>query len=294
MSRSSGQKTDKTTEKAGKAAKCIAFATHKGGTGKTSSCVSIAGHLADNGYRVLVVDFDPGANATSALGIDAATVERSIYDAILGECDSYERVPLTEVILETSVENLHVAPSELDLAAAEALMLHARRRPYALNRILGEVRPLYDYILIDLPPNPGLLTINGLCAADQVVVPMDPSIFSLEALENMRLILDDVRRIAGHSISEVTVVLNRYVKRSIVSRLLSRRSPSQEIEATLTQMFDSVFVVPESTDIFETQRQGVPISHHAPQSRVGRAYAEIANSISANSEQKSHSSRQTE
>jgi len=97
-------------------AECIGFANHKGGTGKTTSCLSIAGYLAKSGSKVLVVDFDPQANATSGLGIDTRTPKYSMYDTVLGQCDDYEGVPITQVILETDVENLHVAPSELNLA----------------------------------------------------------------------------------------------------------------------------------------------------------------------------------
>ena len=105
-----------------RAAECIVFANHKGGTGKTTSCLSIAGFLAKSGSKVLVVDFDPQANATSGSGIDTLTLKYSMYDAFLDQCDGYEGVPITQVILETDVGNLHVAPSELDLAVAEVLV----------------------------------------------------------------------------------------------------------------------------------------------------------------------------
>ncbi len=272
------------------AAECIVFANHKGGTGKTTSCLSIAGYLAKSGSKVLVVDFDPQANATSGLGIDTLTLKYSIYDAVLDQCDSYKGVPITQVILETDVENLHVAPSELDLAVAEVLLQHIRNRAGILSRVLEKVRPLYDYILIDSPPGSGLLTINGLCASDQAVVPLDSSIFSLEALDNLKTSFQDIKRMAGHSINGITTVLIRYAKPGVFSRMLRRRNPSQEVEERLREMFETVFVVPDSIEIYETQRQGVPISHYAPGSRVGRAYAEITKSISTNNEKKPDSS----
>jgi len=267
-------------------AECIAFANQKGGTGKTTSCLSIAGYLAKSGSKVLVADFDPQANATSGLGIDTLTLKYSMYDAVLDQCDGHEGVPITQVILETDVENLHVAPSELDLAVAEALLQHIRNRAGILHRVLEKVRPLYDYILIDLPPGSGLLTINGLCASDQVVVPIDPSIFSLEALDNLKTSFHDIKRMAGHPINRITPLLIRYDKLDAFSRIIRRRNPSQKVEARLKEMFDAVFVVPESREIYETQRKGVPISQYAPESRVGRAYAEITKSISTNTEKK--------
>jgi len=273
-----------------KIAECIVFANHKGGTGKTTSCLSIAGFLAKSGSKVLVVDFDPQANATAGLGIDVIPLRYSMYDAILDQCDGYEGVLITQVILETDMGNLHVAPSELDLAVAEVLMQHNKKRAGILNRILEEVRPLYDYILIDLPPSSGLLTINGLCASDQVVIPLDPSIFSLETLENLQASFRDIRRMTRHSIKQITVVLIRYVKPNLFSRRFRKPNPSQEVEARLREMFDTVFVIPDSVEIYETQRQGVPISHYAPKSKVGRAYAGITKSISTNTENKPDSS----
>jgi len=272
-------------------AECIVFANHKGGTGKTTSCLSIAGYLAKSGSKVLVVDFDPQANATSGLGIDLMTLEHSMYDAVLDQCNGYEGVPITQVILETDVENLHIAPSELDLAVAEVLVQHTRNRAGILNRVLEKVRHLYDYILIDLPPGSGLLMINGLCASDQVVVPLDPGIFSLEALDNLKASFRDIKRMAGHSINRITAVLIRYAKPDVFSRMFHKRNPSQEVEERLREMFETVFVVPDSMEIYETQRQGVPISHYAPRSRVGRAYAEITKSISTNAKKEPDSSK---
>jgi len=267
-----------------KAAECIVFANHKGGTGKTTSCLSIAGYLAKSGSKVLVVDFDPQANATSGLGIDTLTLKYSMYDAVLDQCDGYEGVPVTQVILETDVENLHIAPSELNLAVAEVVMQHARNRASILSLVLEKVRPLYDYILIDVTSNSGLLMVNGLCASDQVVVPLDPGIFSLEALDNLKTSFRDIKRMAGHPINRITAVLIRYTKPDVFSRMLRKCKPSQEVEAKLREIFDTVFVVPESIEIYETQRQGVPISHYAPGSGAGRAYAEITKNISTNSE----------
>jgi len=272
-------------------AECIAFTNHKGGTGKTTSCLSIAGYLAKSGNKVLVVDFDPQANTTSGLGIDVTTLECSIYDVVLGQCNSHESVPITRVILETDVENLHVAPAEFDLGVAEVFMQHAKDRAGILNRLLEEVRPLYDYILIDVPSSSGLLMVNGLRAADQAVVPLDPSIFSLEAMDNLKATFDDVRELAGHSINQITGVLIRYVKPNMFSRLFRKLNPSQEVEERLRAMFHTVFVVPESMEIYGAQRQRMPISHYAPGSNLGKAYAEIARSIDGNANHESDTVR---
>ena len=112
------RQTKETRQLPGKA-QCIAFANHKGGTGKTTSCLSIAGYLAKSGSKVLVVDFDPQANATSGLGIDKSSLRHSMYDAVLDQCDGREGVAISHVIVETDIINLHLAPSEFDLAVAE-------------------------------------------------------------------------------------------------------------------------------------------------------------------------------
>lgn len=261
-------------------AKCIAFFNKKGGSGKTTTCLSIAGWLAKKGKKVLVVDFDSQANATSGLGVDAMSSRYTMYDAVLAYCDGKRGVPITQVILKTEIENIHLAPSELDMSAAEVIMQDAENRTGILNRILADVRPLYDYILLDLPSSLGLLSINGLCASDQVVVPLEPSIYALEALDNIKVIFRDIRRKTRHVIDQIVVVLIRYVKSDdIFTKMFGRRSPSQEVEARLRDIFDTVFIVPDSDEIYQAQKAGLPISHFAPGSRAGKAYAAIVNSI---------------
>ena len=263
-----------------KIAECIAFANPKGGSGKTTSCLSIAGYLAKNEKRVLVVDFDPQASATSGLGIDSTSLHHSVYDAVLAHCDGYEGLSLPQVILETDIKNLHLVPSEPDLAAAEILMQQTRKRTGILKRILEDVIPLYDYILIDLPPSSGPLTINGLFASDRVVVPLEPSVFCLEALEHQEVIFNDIKRMNGRTFLQITIILTRYVKQNLYMRFFNEYSPSQEVETRLLEKFSTVYLVPDSTLIYGTQQRGVPISHYAPESKVGKAYEKIAENIS--------------
>lgn len=261
-------------------AECIAFVNHKGGTGKTTSCISVAGFLAKDGHKTLIVDFDPQANATSGLGIDTATIQYSMYDVILDQCEGYKGVPITKILLETDVANLHLAPSEFDLSVAEVLLQRVKERTGVLTLILEEIRDLYDYILIDLPTNSGLLTINGLCASDQVVIPADPSIYSIEALENLKHTFRDIKRIEGRPVSKITVVLNRYhVEQDVFAKMFQKRHPSYEVESRLREMFPSVFTVPEAIEIYDAQKKGIPISHFAPKSRAGKAYQKIARNI---------------
>lgn len=261
-------------------AKCIAFANQKGGTGKTTSCISIAGFLAKGGNKVLVVDFDPQANATSGLGIDGAFLEYTVYDAIIDQCDGHEGVPLRRVIVGTDIENLHLAPSEPDLIAAEVIMPDHGDRTSILKRTVEVMRSMYDYILIDLPSTLGFLTINGLCASDQVVVTLDPSVYSLEAFENLKALFNDIKKMGKHPIDRITAILIKYVKQDDLFKIIfGRRTPSEEVMAALKRKFEEVFVVPESMMVYEAQKAGIPISHYAPRDRAGRAYAKIAQHI---------------
>jgi chromosome partitioning protein len=269
-----------------KIAENVAFVNHKGGTGKTTSCISIAGFLAKEGNNVLVVDLDPQANATSGLGIDVSTQQFTIYDAILDQCDGYEGVSISQIVVKTGVDNLHLAPSEFDLAVSEIVMQRAKNRAEILIRALEPVRFKYDYILIDLPPSSGLLSINGLCAANQVVAPFDPSIFSLESIGNLQTVLDEIKEMNGHSISKITTVLTRYKNPTFISRLLGKDNPSGEVEAMLREQYNDVFIVPETIKVYEAQKAGIPISHYAPESLAGKAYAKITKSLINSAEKK--------
>ena len=130
--------------------KCISFVNPKGGTGKTTSCVSIGGSLAKQGKKVLIVDFDPRANATLALGIDSSTLKKSIYDVVLSYC-GYNQTPITSVILETKVQNLHIAPSEPDLAVAEVLMQNTKNKSFILKQMISDI---YNNKHINIEPPP--------------------------------------------------------------------------------------------------------------------------------------------
>jgi chromosome partitioning protein len=263
-----------------KIAECIVFANQKGGTGKTTSCISVAGFLVKAGNTVLVVDFDPHANATSGLGIDGTSLKYSMYDAILSKCNGYEGIPITQVIIGTDIDNLHLAPSEPDLIAAEVIIQDEHDKTSILNRTIKVMRSMYDYILIDLPPTAGLLTINGLCASDHVVIVLDPSIYSLEAFESLKTLFNVILEMTGHHIDRITVILNKYVKQDDVFKILfGRRTPSEEVEAALRETYKEVFTIPESVKIFESQKAGVPISHYAPSDKAGRAYEELAKHI---------------
>ncbi|HBB34832.1 MAG TPA: chromosome partitioning protein [Cyanobacteria bacterium UBA8803] len=265
-------------------AKCIAFANIKGGTGKTTTCINIAGYLAKSGNKVLVVDFDPQANATSGLGIDGTTIEYSMYDAFLNQCQGYDGIPITKIVLETSVENIHLVPSSLNLGVASMLLQGTRDKTGILKRIIEPVKSFYDYILIDVPSDTGLFMLNSLRAAEQIVIPLDPSIFSLEALEYLKTYCRDIEEMSDHVINQITVVLNRAIISNSTQNSSGKPSPSEEIESRLKELPDPVFVVPQSLLIYRSQQEGLPISHYATNTgKIGKAYEAIATHLSGNS-----------
>ncbi len=261
--------------------KTIAFANLKGGTGKTTLCVNIAGYLTKiNEAKVLVIDFDPQGNATSGLGIDSSSLEYSIYNSILKDCNKPEYVPITKIILQTEVDNLHLAPSEINLAALTMLLQKVPDRVSVLHRIIEPIKHYYDYILIDSPSDSGLFLLNTLRAADQLVVPLDSSIFALEALENLKIYCQDIEEMNDHVISEITIILNRYTKSR--TKKANKLSASEAVEAQIKAMSHQLFKVPESVLVYQAQYEGLPISHHAPTSQLGKAYTAIANYLATN------------
>jgi chromosome partitioning protein len=264
-----------------KVAESIVFASLKGGTGKTTSCLSIAGFMAKAGYRSLIIDLDPQNNATRSLGIDSLALKHTMYDALARYCDGYQGRSLSQVIQPTGIDNLYIAPAEYDMSVAELLMLGRRDRTGILDRVLDEVRHLCDYIFIDLPPSYGLLYLNGLCAADTVVVPLEPGILSLGAIEQLKKSFNEVRLKTGHPLGRIMVILDRYVQPNTVAGMFGRSDASQETEADLNKIVGHISLVPEAREIYEAQKRGLPISHYAPKSKVGMAYERIARQLVA-------------
>lgn len=270
------------TERGGRPASLIAFVHHKGGTGKTTSCINIAGWLVKMGKQVLVVDLDPQGNATAGLGIDRSTLDGSLYGVLRGERT------LEEVILQTP-SGVHVAPSSLNLLSCEMEMAGQADRVGLLAERLKPIEPYYDYILIDVPPGSTQLMMNGIAAAEHLIIPIDSGVFGYETLETLKALILDLADELGVEVNLMMVLLKGF------STDLLDWSLTNEVRKMLGAFLKSnglgdvkIFTIPFSREVYRAQMKGQPISHSAPHSNVGRAYRRIATELSNYSYEKQY------
>jgi chromosome partitioning protein len=251
----------------------IAFVHHKGGTGKTTSCLNVAGWLARMDKKVLVIDLDPQGNATAGLRVDRKTLDTSIYDVLLG----YRNI--RDVILETD-SGIYLAPSSMDLLAAETLMAGKMQNSHILKRQLGCIGDYFDYILIDVPPGSTLLMINGMVASENIIIPLDSGIFAFEAMETLKTLVIDLSQELGIEIN-ILMALVRQCGSSILDK-----GPTREVIKMIKNFFDAnkipmvkICTIPFSLNVYRAQIKGIPISHYAPHSHVGRVFKSITQYI---------------
>jgi chromosome partitioning protein len=193
-------------------AKVIGFINQKGGVGKTTSTINVARYLVDLGKRVLLVDLDPQGNASSGLGIDARRQEKNLYHAMtLG-------LSPEEIIVSTETENFHVIPAAQDLAGAEIEMVHMAEREFRLYQVIQKIEKYYDYVLIDSPPSLGLLTINGLVASDEVIIPVQTEYYALEGLSQLLGTIELVREHLQPRLAIGGALLTMFDRRNRLSR----------------------------------------------------------------------------
>jgi chromosome partitioning protein len=245
----------------------IAVANQKGGVGKTTTSVNLSAALADLGYRTLVVDLDPQGNAGTGLGVDVRQLDASIYDVLLHE------TPLDDCIEGSSVRNLFVAPSSLDLAGAEIELVPAFSREQRLRAALAEVRDDFDFVIIDCPPSLGLLTVNAFAAASEVLVPIQCEYYALEGLGQLMRNVDLVQRNLNPDLEISTVVLVMYDGRTRLAGEVADEVRSHFGERVCQT------VIPRTVRLSEAPSFGQPITTFDPSSRGAVAYRDLAREV---------------
>ncbi|MGH9058303.1 MAG: ParA family protein [Acidimicrobiales bacterium] len=253
----------------------LGITNQKGGVGKTTTAINIGAGLAELDYRVLVVDLDPHGNATTGLGINARGLDSSIYDVILHD------VPTEDVIEPTTLRNLFVVPATIELAGAEIELVPVFSRELRLRRALESVQDDFDFILIDCPPSLGLLTINGLAAATEVMVPIQCEYYALEGLSQLLRNVNLVQANLNGKLELTTIILTMYDART--------RLAQQVVDEVREHFGDRVCrnVVPRTVRLSEAPSFGQPIIVFDSSSRGAIAYRELAKEVSGNAPKRS-------
>lgn len=248
-----------------KKCRIIAFANQKGGVGKTTSAVNIAAGVAALGKKVLLCDFDPQGNASSGVGVDKSA-DKTIYDVLMGD-NPYE------ALVKTNFENLDCIPATVSLAGAELEIADEQRRETKLKSALDMLRPEYDYIIIDCPPSLGLLTVNALCAADGVIVPMQCEYFALEGLSQLMKTLQIVKKKYNPRLTLDGVVVTMFDGRLNLSLQVL-----EEIKSYLPgKLFRTP--VPRNVRLSEAPSYGMPIKYYDKHSKGALAYEDISKEL---------------
>lgn len=244
--------------------KIISLINQKGGVGKTTSCVNLASYLAALGKHVLIVDIDPQANATSGIGVNHEEVEAHMYHVLIGD------VHPEAAIRHTSLFSCDIIPSNSDLAGAAVELVNLPNREFKLHEVIKNIVTPYDYILIDSPPSLGLLTVNGLVAADEVIIPVQCEYYALEGLGQLLKTVDLIREHLGKDVKVKGALLTMHDRRNRLSRMVEK-----EVRRHFPgYVFDTV--IPRNVELAEAPSFGKTILQYEPTSRGARSYRRLA------------------
>lgn len=245
----------------------LAFANQKGGVGKTTSAVNIAASLGVRGHKTLLVDLDPQGNATSGVGINKKSLKKTVYEALVAS------EPPEKLIIKTEYENLDVIPATISLAGAEVELYDSDSRENALKTAIDKLRDSYEYVIIDCPPSLGMLTINGLTAADGVVIPMQCEYYALEGLTQLMLTIKRIKKLYNHDLGICGILITMYNGRLNLS--------AQVLDELKKYYSDKLFstTVPRNVRLTEAPGFGQPVYYLDKYSKGSEAYLAIADEI---------------
>lgn len=250
--------------------KIVAFLNQKGGVGKTTTCVNMAGYLSSMGYKVLLLDVDQQGNASSSVGIEKDGNFKTIYNVIVDDNT------INEVILPTKFENLDVVPANADLAGLEVELVQMNNREKMIRKILNQIKNQYDYICIDCPPSLGLITVNVLTASDSVLIPIQCEYFALEGLSQLMYTIKLVRKHLNENIVVEGVVLTMKDNRSNLG---------QQVSADIVKYFGKKVyktVIPRNIRLAEAPSFGEPIHIYDSKCVGAKAYKELTDEFLKN------------
>ena len=244
--------------------KIVSITNQKGGVGKTTTAVSLAYALAEEGKTVLFVDIDPQANGTSSLGINRRNLQKSVYEVIIGSC------PVREAIIPTADKNLDILPTNMNLAGAEIEMVALEKRESLLKEALNQVRHRYDYIIIDCPPSLSLLTLNALNASNSVIIPLQPEYLALEGVSQLVNTIKLVKQRYNPTI---------YIEGVLLTMYDGRMNVTLQVANEVKKYFgNKVYktVIARNVRLSEAPSHGKPVQVYDRYSKGALAYREMA------------------